>query len=222
MPTPAKPLRILAVSGSLRAASLHTLLLQTLATLAPASIEVQHYRHLGDLPLFNPDLETPLPEPVADFKNHVLSADAVVIASPEYAHGVTGVIKNALDWLVGTEAFVNKPIVLLNASGRAVHAYAALREIITMMSANIIDAASLTIPLYGNGLTERMYWLIRKPCRIYKRYWWRCSRQFQVSLWRLKMKSDSRVGRWFCPPKFLDGIGCPVVHKVCCCVQRRC
>ncbi|PPD50941.1 MAG: hypothetical protein CTY16_00715 [Methylobacter sp.] len=154
MPTSAKKLRILALSGSLRAASLNTLVLRTLANIAPEAIDVLVYPCLGHLPLFNPDLEEPLPEPVADLKNHIIAADVLIIASPEYAHGVTGVIKNALDWMVGNESFANKPVALLNVSGRAVHAYAALREIVGMMSANIIDDASLTIPLYGKQLTE--------------------------------------------------------------------
>ena len=58
----------------------------------------------------------------------LIASDALVIASPEYAHGVSGVIKNALDWMVGNESFVNKPVALFNTSPRAKHAQAALRE----------------------------------------------------------------------------------------------
>ncbi|WP_019866947.1 NADPH-dependent FMN reductase [Methylovulum miyakonense] len=154
MPTQPKALHFLAISGSLRAASLNSLLLRAIANIAPAGTDVVLYQGLGQLPPFNPDIEDPLPGPVAHLKNQIIAADAVIIASPEYAHGVTGVLKNALDWMVGNESFVNKPVALLNTSARAVHAYAALREIIGMMSAHIIDEASLTIPLFGSGLTE--------------------------------------------------------------------
>ncbi|MHB1144788.1 MAG: NADPH-dependent FMN reductase [Thiobacillus sp.] len=75
-------------------------------------------------------------------------------ASPEYAHGVTGSMKNALDWMVGCEAFVNKPVALLNASPRAVHAQASLKEIVAVMSALIVEESSITVPVLDSGLDE--------------------------------------------------------------------
>ncbi|BCL75610.1 hypothetical protein JHS3_13460 [Jeongeupia sp. HS-3] len=122
--------------------------------LAPPGVEISVYQGLGDLPLFNPDLETSDPLPVRKLRSHIIASDALLIASPEYAHGVTGVMKNALDWMVGCEAFVRKPVALLNASPRAVHAQAALHETISVMSAHIIEAASITVPILGSKLTE--------------------------------------------------------------------
>jgi len=78
----------------------------------------------------------------------------LLIASPEYAHGVTGALKNALDWLVSFEPFANKPVALLNASPRAHHADASLREILKTMSAELVEPASISIPLLGSALTE--------------------------------------------------------------------
>ena len=140
-------MKILAISGSLRAASINTALLRAVARLAPADISVELYSDLGNLPLFNPDIEATDPPYVASLRARILAADAVIIASPEYAHGVTGAMKNALDWMVGCEAFVNKPVALLNASPRAVHAQASLKEIVAMMSALIVDEASITVPI---------------------------------------------------------------------------
>jgi len=147
-------MKILAISGSLRAASLNSALMRAVARLAPPDISVQLFADLGDLPLFNPDIEASDPPVVARFRAQLLAADAVLIASPEYAHGITGAMKNALDWMVGSEAFVNKPVALLNASPRAVHAQASLKEIITMMSARIVEEASITVPILGANLDE--------------------------------------------------------------------
>jgi chromate reductase len=147
-------MKILALSGSLRAASNNTMLLRAVARLAPDDINVVVYPGLGDLPLFNPDTEFPHPPAVAALKAAINSADALLIASPEYAHGVTGVIKNALDWMVGTEAFVQKPVAVLNAAPRARHADEALRETLSVMSARLIESACITIPIMGAGLTE--------------------------------------------------------------------
>ena len=147
-------MKILAISGSLRGASLNTMLLRAIARLAPSDIEVVLYRGLGDLPLFNPDLETAMPAAVAALRDQILISDALIIASPEYAHGVTGAIKNALDWMVGNETFVHKPIALLNASPRATQAQAALQVTISTMSARVIKEASITLPILGSGLSE--------------------------------------------------------------------
>jgi chromate reductase len=108
-------MRILAISGSLRAASINSALLRTAARLAPPEIEVALCSVVGELPLFNPDLELRVPSSVARLRAQVAAADALLIASPEYAHGVTGTIKNALDWLVSFEPFGNKPVAVLNA-----------------------------------------------------------------------------------------------------------
>ncbi|PRC95123.1 NADPH-dependent FMN reductase [Solimicrobium silvestre] len=147
-------MKILAISGSLRAASVNSMLLRAVARLAPADIHVVLYQGLGDLPLFNPDIEASDPAPVADLRAQILSADALLIASPEYAHGMTGVMKNALDWMVGNETFVHKPVALLNAAPRAEYAQAALRETVSVMSARIIEAASITVPIAGSKFSE--------------------------------------------------------------------
>jgi len=98
--------RILGLSGSLRAASLNSLALRAAARLAPAGIRVEVYAALGALPPFNADLDPAAIVAAEELRLALNAADAVLIASPEYAHGVSGVMKNALDWMVGNETFV--------------------------------------------------------------------------------------------------------------------
>src|SRR5882762_1143612 len=99
--TSAAPLRVLALSGSLRAKSINTAVLSAVQSLAPAGLGVTLHRGLGDLPHFNPDLDTATPPAaVAAWREAVNAADVLLICTPEYAHGVPGALKNALDWLV--------------------------------------------------------------------------------------------------------------------------
>jgi chromate reductase, NAD(P)H dehydrogenase (quinone) len=152
MKTPARRMRILAISGSLRQVSSNTALLSAAIALAPENVEIKLYGGLGDLPPFNPDLEPYEPPSVTDLKRQIQGADGLLISSPEYAHGVPGVLKNALDWLVSGEEFVYKPVALLNASPHATHAQASLAEIITVMSGRLVPEASITVPLPGKNL----------------------------------------------------------------------
>ena len=147
-------MKILAISGSLRASSINSAFCRAAAQLAPESMVVTVYNGLGDLPLFNPDLEEHPPSSVQCFREAVGSSDALMIASPEYAHGVSGVIKNALDWLVSFEGVVAKPIALINTSSRAHHAQDSFREILKTMSTDIVDQASVVISLLGRCVTE--------------------------------------------------------------------
>ncbi len=142
------------MSGSLRAASINSALLRAAMRLARPEMEVRMFGEMGELPLFNPDLEVQVPRVAAALREAVGAADALLVASPEYAHGVSGVIKNALDWLVGCEDFAGKRVAVLNASGRAGHADAALRETLKTMAAEIVEDASVTIPIPGATFPE--------------------------------------------------------------------
>ncbi|NIY74500.1 NAD(P)H-dependent oxidoreductase [Thalassospira sp. HF15] len=144
--------KIIALCGSLRAASINKTLLQAACKVAPKhGAELSLFDGLGRLPIFNPDNEDTPNNAVSDFRNALQGADAILIASPEYAHGVTGAIKNALDWVVASGEFMQKPVAALNASGRATIAQAALIETIRTMDARIIDRACATIPLNGKN-----------------------------------------------------------------------
>jgi chromate reductase, NAD(P)H dehydrogenase (quinone) len=147
-------MKVLALSGSLRGASVNSAMLRAAARVAPPSMELTVFHGLGDLPLFNPDGAEQPGAPVQRLFAAIERADAVIFASPEYAHGVTGVMKNALDWLVGFEPFAGKPVAVIKTSTRAKHADAALREILTTMAAQLIGPASLTIDLLGAHLDE--------------------------------------------------------------------
>lgn len=143
-------MHILAIPGSLRASSINAAFCRAAARTAPADLSISVYARLGELPLFNPDREADLPAPVHVWRQAVRDCDALLIASPEYAHGVSGVMKNALDWLVSYEAFVGKPVALVNTSPRAHHAYDGLLETLRTMSATVVESASLNIPLLGS------------------------------------------------------------------------
>jgi chromate reductase len=146
-------MRILAISGSLRALSFNTAALQAVVALVPAGLEIVLYTGLGNLPHFNADLDGDVPPDIVNaLRREVGLSDGLLIATPEYAHGVSGVMKNALDWLVSCVEFPGKPVALINTSQRAIHAQAHLREILETMSARVIDGASITLPLMGRNL----------------------------------------------------------------------
>jgi len=147
-------MEILAIAGSLRAASINAAFCRAASRLAPSGVVVTVSRNLGTLPLFNPDLEHSPPLAVAEFRAAVDRADALLIASPEYAHGISSVMKNALDWLVSHEGFIAKPVAVINTSPRAHHAFDSLLEVLRTMSATLVQEASVAIPLLGSCTTE--------------------------------------------------------------------
>ncbi|PBC06883.1 NADPH-dependent FMN reductase [Mesorhizobium sp. WSM3859] len=148
-------IEIIAISGSLRAASTNSALLAALAANTPADCRVEVYDGLGRLPIFNPDDEgerTP-PEAVRLIEM-ITRADGVIVSCPEYAHGVPGGMKNALDWLVSRDAAVGKPAMLVHASPRSLYARAALAEVMRTMSFAMYEEPALEIALLGKKLGE--------------------------------------------------------------------
>lgn len=148
-------MQLLAICGSLRAHSSNGELLRALANAAAPDVAVEIYEGLATLPHFNPDLDQDgmvLPAPVQELRRKIAGADGLVISSPEYAHGVPGSLKNALDWLVSGPEMVYKPIALLNPSPRSVHAQASIAETLRTMSTTLVDGACVALPISGRGL----------------------------------------------------------------------
>jgi chromate reductase len=148
------PYRILSFSGSQRAKSWSSALLRAFKARAPAGVDVDIYEEHKQLPQFNPDLETAMPAAVVRLRDAVSQAQAIVIVSPEYAHGVSGTIKNTLDWLVSYPDFADKPVAVINPSFGSFHADAALKETLRTMSAVLIPAACLRIAVIGSALPQ--------------------------------------------------------------------
>ena len=149
-PDPRPVCRVLTVSGSLRAVSANGAVLDALAALVPPGVQVTRFDGLAGLPAFNPDLDAPgrAPlAPVAEWRAAVAGADALVICSPEYAHGVPGALKNALDWLVSGPDVPGLPVAVVNATTRAHIAHASLIETLRTMSAEVVEEACPALPL---------------------------------------------------------------------------
>jgi NAD(P)H-dependent FMN reductase len=152
--------RIIAISGSLRRRSSNTTLLRALASVVPSEVEVVLYDGLGTLPHFNPDLDeegAEVPPTVGDLRTLLVGADAIVISSPEYAHGVPGTLKNMLDWLVSTGELVGKPVALLNASpSGGEYAQRALLETLRTMNWNVLESASRISPFVRQKIRDEV------------------------------------------------------------------
>ncbi len=134
-------MKLLAISGSLRATSSNAALVRAVARLAE---DVTIYGDLGALPHFSPDLDGDSPPAsVLALRAAIGAADALVIATPEYAHGMPGSLKNALDWLVSAAEPIDKPVLLISASpGGAAHAHAQFGEVLRTMSMNLVDGGA--------------------------------------------------------------------------------
>ena len=154
-PQPRIPLiELLAISGSLRAASTNSALVAALAANAPAGCRIAVYDGIGRLPIFNPDDEGErTPAEATRLIEAVTQADGVIVSCPEYAHGVPGGMKNALDWLVSRDAAVDKPAMLVHASARSLYARAALAEVMRTMSFALCEE-TIEIALLGKKPAE--------------------------------------------------------------------
>jgi chromate reductase len=140
-------MKILGISGSLRAGSHNTLLLRAAAELAPAGVELELWEGLRDVPAYDQDLDGVEPSPAAvdSLRRAVAGADAVLFSTPEYNHSIPGALKNALDWASrphGKHPFIGKPVAVVGSSAGifgAVWAQAELRKVLTAMGARVIE-----------------------------------------------------------------------------------
>lgn len=149
---------VLGISGSLRKQSSNSRLLASIGELMSSEVEFRLYEGLAGLPHFSPDLDRDDVEPneaVEEWRKTLRSADAIIICTPEYARGVPGSLKNALDWAVSSGEFVNKPTAAISASPHPEGGATALDSLILtlkMMSASVPDGATLAIPFAGRQI----------------------------------------------------------------------
>ena len=140
-------LHVLAVVGSLQARSSNGALVKAIEPMLGPAIRLVRTRALHELPPFNPDNESEnVPASVLAWRAELAAAPAIILATPEYAFGIAGSLKNALDWVVGSGEFVGKPVALLGASTMATGAGLALEALertIRVMSAEVLTVLSV-------------------------------------------------------------------------------
>ncbi|MCH5583639.1 NAD(P)H-dependent oxidoreductase [Shimazuella sp. AN120528] len=145
-----KPTKILAISGSLRENSFSTKILKHMGNFAPENVTFTLTDKLEKLPHFNPDIDQDQAyAEVEAFRTELKSADGVIISTPEYAKGIPGVLKNALDWIVSSGEFIDKPTAVISASPMTTGGEEAMRSLLLtlgMINAHIPDGATLGIP----------------------------------------------------------------------------
>jgi NAD(P)H-dependent FMN reductase len=138
--------KILAISGSTRTQSTNLNVIHAIANLFADQLELEIYEGLSDLPHFNPDLDTDNPpERVTAFRQQLTASDGILICTPEYAMGVPGSLKNAIDWTVSSMEFSQKPVALITASTMGQKGHASLMETLKIIESNIPDSSHLLI-----------------------------------------------------------------------------
>lgn len=147
-------MNILAISGSLRNNSYNTALLKALADSAPPQLRIEVFNRIGSIPPFDAELsEDLIPDSVSALRKRIESSDAVIISTPEYAHGVPGALKNALDWLVNAGELVLKPVAVMSVSTSGlggIRSSGPLTLILSAMNWNVVVEASVNIPYASN------------------------------------------------------------------------
>lgn len=136
--------KILAISGSLRAGSSNHAILRFFGQSTPKNVEYAIYDGLSRLPHFDPGLDNDdTPPSVTELRNLLADADGIVICTPEYAYGVPGSLKNALDWTVSSGSLLDKSLALITAAAGGENAHAALLLILGALSANVLNSTQL-------------------------------------------------------------------------------
>lgn len=138
--------KILAISGSTRSNSSNFKILKYISNYLKPEFEVLFFEDLELLPHFNPDLDTDNPpQEITSFRNKIISADGILICTPEYVFSLPGSLKNALEWCVSTTIFSNKKTGLITASASGEIAHEQLMLVMKTLEAKFDDATQLLI-----------------------------------------------------------------------------
>jgi chromate reductase len=139
-------MRVLGISGSLRHGSFNSALLRTAAEHLPAGAELIEFTRLNDIPPYDADIEAAgTPDAVRELREAIRSADAVLVATPEYNHSIPGQLKNAFDWAsrpAGQSALNGKPAAVIGASTGmfgAVWAQAETRKVLRALGGRVVE-----------------------------------------------------------------------------------
>ncbi|MBP2282399.1 NAD(P)H-dependent FMN reductase [Flavobacterium sp. CG_23.5] len=147
---------IIAISGSLKSTSANTNILRAMAKIAPENVIVKIVEGLDQLPHFNPETSEEMPA-VTHFRNQIKAADGVIFSTPEYAFGVPGVLKNALDWLVSSGELNDKSVAAISVSPMHTGGDKALASLMLTLSAlgtNTPQNSSLAIGTIKSKVNE--------------------------------------------------------------------
>jgi chromate reductase len=147
--------KVLAISGSTRQNSSNHNLIKAIAELYKEKLEVIIFEGISELPHFNPDNDNEnVAEQVKQFRQKINNADGILICTPEYAHGVPGTLKNAIDWTVSSAGFSHKPTILITASTDGKFSHQSLLETLRVIEAANVDELQLLIPFIKTKLSE--------------------------------------------------------------------
>jgi chromate reductase, NAD(P)H dehydrogenase (quinone) len=135
--------KILAITGSTRTNSSNLNLLKAISNLIGTQIDFELFDGIASLPHFTP--ETTIPNTVLLFRTAIDNADGVLICTPEYAHGVPGSLKNAMDWTVSSNQFSGKITCLITASTDGQYGHKALLETLRVLEAKHIDELQMVV-----------------------------------------------------------------------------
>jgi chromate reductase, NAD(P)H dehydrogenase (quinone) len=149
----ARKIKILGISGSLRSTSSAGAVLRIVADLVPDNVDFKIFSGLENIPAFDDSHQLPIP--VMDFIQQISGADAVLFCIPEYAFGVPGALKNALDWTVSSTAFSEKPVGLITAASNGEKAHASMALTLEALGSLLSEETKLHIPFIRTKLNEK-------------------------------------------------------------------
>jgi len=138
--------KVIAISGSTRQHSINHALIKAIADLAAESLDITVYNGIGALPQFNPDDDVDnVANEVSAFRQQLSAAEGIIICTPEYARGVPGSLKNAIDWTVSSSQFPHKPTMLITASTDGTYGHHALLQTLKAIEAKGVDHLQMVI-----------------------------------------------------------------------------
>ena len=138
--------RIIAIPGSLSRNSVNLSLIRSIIPIFSDRLDIKVIEGLADIPHFNPDLNNDNPpENVSNFRRQLKQADGILICTPEYAMGVPGTLKNAIDWTVSSMEFSHKPVALITASTAGQKGHQSLIDTLKIIEADMPDDSQLLI-----------------------------------------------------------------------------
>lgn len=147
-------MELLAIPGSVRSGSYNLALLNSMSELSSENTHITVFDRMKDIPPFDPDLgELEPPEAVTYLMSMIKGSDGVIFSTPEYAHGIPGVLKNALDWLVSSDVLVLKPVVVASVSTSGlggIRAHTPLILVLSAMNSNVLVEGSINVPYASN------------------------------------------------------------------------